>query len=153
MADYTGLITQSAQQYGVDPALALAVAQKESSMNPAAVSPAGAVGLFQLMPGTAAALGVDPNDPTQNIQGGVRYLAQLLGQYGGDTSLALAAYNAGPGNVTRYGGVPPFPETQNYVSSILSTLGLSPPNPSVTPEPRTAPESLAQTLADLDPEV
>jgi soluble lytic murein transglycosylase-like protein len=145
--DYTSLITLTANQYGVDPALALAVAQKESSMNPAAVSSAGAIGLFQLEPATAASLGVDPYDPAQNIQGGIRYLSQLLNQYNGDTSLALAAYNAGPGNVAKYGGVPPFAETQNYVSSILSTLGLSPPAfPSPAPEPRTDPESSQQTL-------
>jgi hypothetical protein len=81
--------------------------------------------LFQLLPSTAAGLGVDPNDPLQNIQGGVEYLSNLLNEYNGDVSLALAAYNAGPGNVAKYGGIPPFPETQNYVASILASLGLS----------------------------
>lgn len=120
--DYTASITATANQYGVPPSLALAVAQIESSMNPAARSSAGAIGLFQLMPSTAAGLGVDPNDPLQNIQGGVEYLSQLLTQYNGDTSLALAAYNAGPGNVAKYGGIPPFQETINYVQNVLSQM-------------------------------
>lgn len=123
--DYTANIVDTANQYGVDPNLALAVAQQESGMNPNARSGAGAIGLFQLMPGTAADMGVNPNDPVQNIEGGVKYLAQMLARFNGDTSLALAAYNAGPGNVDKYGGVPPFQETQNYVSSILSSLSAS----------------------------
>jgi soluble lytic murein transglycosylase-like protein len=123
MTDYTGQIIQTAQQYGVDPNLALAVAQQESSLNPDAVSSEGAIGLFQLMPATAAGLGVDPHDPIQNIQGGIRYLSQLLSRFGGNVSLALAGYNAGPGNVLKYNGIPPFPETQNYVASILGKLG------------------------------
>ena len=130
MIDYSASITSVANSYGVSPSLALAVAQTESSMNPNALGPVTsngqrAVGLFQLMPATAAGLGVDPNDPLQNIEGGVKYLSQLLSQYGGDTELALAAYNAGPGNVSRYGGVPPFTATQNYVSKIMGMLGLS----------------------------
>ena len=121
--DYTGQIIQTAQQYGVDPNLALAVAQQESSLNPDAISPEGAIGLFQLMPATASGLGVQPHDPVQNIDGGIRYLSQLLNQFGGNVSLALAAYNAGPGNVRKYGGVPPFAQTQNNVASILGRLG------------------------------
>lgn len=124
-ADIQSYITTVAQQYGVDPSLALAVAQQESGFNPNAVSPAGAIGIFQLMPTTAAGLGVNPSDPAQNIQGGVQYLAQMLNQFGGDTSLALAAYNAGPGAVTKYGGVPPYAETQNYVAAITGALGSS----------------------------
>lgn len=131
-------VEAAAAKYGVDPSLALAVAQQESGLNPNARSSAGAIGVMQLMPATAAQLGVDPNDPAQNIDGGVRYLSQLLSQFGGDTSLALAAYNAGPGAVQKYGGVPPYAETQNYVSSILAKLGLTfSANPSKGPQ-RTA---------------
>jgi soluble lytic murein transglycosylase-like protein len=136
------LITQEAVSQGVDPALALAQAQAESNFNPNAVSSAGAIGVFQLMPATAAGLGVDPHDVAQNIQGGVSYLAQMLQKFGGDVTLALAAYNAGPGNVQKYGGVPPFPETQSYISRILSYLplfGASPPSQN----PRTGPGSIS----------
>jgi len=120
----TDLINQDAAKYGIDPALLLAIARQESNLNPAAVSSAGAQGVMQLMPATAASLGVtNPFDPAQNIDAGARYFSQLLSQFGGDTSLALAAYNAGPGSVSKYGGIPPFAETQNYVSSILSSWG------------------------------
>lgn len=121
------LLNQAAAKYGLDSSLLFAVAQQESGLNPYAVSSAGARGVMQLMPATAAGLGVDPNDPAQNIDGGARLLAQLLAQYNGDTSLALAAYNAGPGAVRKYGGIPPFQETQNYVASILAKLGWSVP--------------------------
>lgn len=117
------LITAAAAKYGVDPNLALAVAKQESGYNQAARSSAGAIGIMQLMPPTAAGLGVDPTNAAQNVDGGVRLLSQLLNQYNGDTSLALAAYNAGPGAVAKYGGVPPYPETQNYVASIMAALG------------------------------
>ena len=125
-------IINTAQQYGVPPNLALEVALKESGFNQAAISPAGAIGIFQLMPGTAASLGVDPTDATQNIQGGVQYLGKLLAQFG-DTATALAAYNWGPGNVSRAvaSGDPNWladqapSETQNYVSSIMAAIGQS----------------------------
>jgi len=117
-------IIDTANEYGVDPNLALAVASTESGMNQGAVSSAGAVGVFQLMPSTAAGLGVNPYDVNGNIEGGVKYLSQLQDQFGGNTQLMLAAYNAGPGAVAKYGGIPPYPETQNYVDKITSMLGV-----------------------------
>ncbi len=120
--DYRALAAQAAQKAGIDPNLFLALVQQESGFNPGAVSPVGATGLTQLMPGTAADLGVDPNDPLANLYGGARYLRQQLDTFG-DPKLALAAYNAGPGAVQKYGGVPPYEETQNYVSTILGGLG------------------------------
>ncbi len=117
---YDGLIEASAARHGLDPALLKALIHAESGFNPNAVSSAGAKGLTQLMPSTAAGLGVsDPFDPEQSIEGGARYLKAQLDRFG-DESLALAAYNAGPGAVARYGGIPPFRETQNYVSRVLS---------------------------------
>lgn len=111
----------AANKYGVDPKLAIAVAKTESGLSPEAVSPAGAVGVMQLMPDTAKALGVrDIQDPRENVDGGVRYLKDLLTMFHGDTNKALAAYNAGPQAVQSYGGVPPYSETQNYVSKVLS---------------------------------
>jgi soluble lytic murein transglycosylase-like protein len=118
---YEQQIDSAAQTYGIDPAILKGLIKQESGFNPNAGSPAGAQGLTQLMPGTAAALGVtDVHDPAQSIDGGARYLKQQLDRFGGDYSKALAAYNAGPGAVQRYGGVPPYAETQNYVKSILA---------------------------------
>lgn len=112
-------IASAAATYQLDPSLIRAVIRTESSYRPDAVSPAGAMGLMQLMPGTAASLGVeDPFDVWENVHGGTRYLRQLIDRFEGDLELALAAYNAGAGNVNRFGGVPPFRETQNYIPRV-----------------------------------
>ena len=116
---YFDTIQQAAQKYGVDPKLVSAVAEVESGFNPKAVSSAGAVGIMQLMPDTAASLGVNPYDARQNIEGGTHYLRQLLDAFHGDIRQAVAAYNAGPQAVRDYGGVPPYGETQTYVDSVL----------------------------------
>ncbi|MDI3328964.1 MAG: lytic transglycosylase domain-containing protein [Alicyclobacillaceae bacterium] len=112
------LILQTAGRYGLDPALLRAVMAVESGGNPSARSPAGALGLMQLMPSTARSLGVDPLDPAQNLDGGARYLRDLLARFRGDVVLALAAYNAGPAAVERHGGIPPYPETREYVRRV-----------------------------------
>jgi soluble lytic murein transglycosylase-like protein len=116
---YGAEITAAAQRNGLDPALLAGLIKQESGFNPNAGSPAGAQGLCQLMPGTARGLGVtDLHDPVQSIEGGAKYLAQQLKTFNGDVARALAAYNAGPGAVQRYGGVPPYAETQNYVRAV-----------------------------------
>lgn len=119
-AQYDSLIEQSAARNGVDPAVLHGLIQQESGFDPSAQSSAGAVGLTQLMPGTASSLGVaNPLDAAESIEGGARYLAQQLSRFGGNTADALAAYNAGPGAVQQYGGVPPYAETQSYVQKVL----------------------------------
>lgn len=123
-APYLSLFAAAGQTYGVSPRLLEAVAKQESGFNPSAVSPAGARGLMQLMPSTASGLGVtDPMNPAQSVDGAARMLRGLLDRFGGRTDLALAAYNAGPGAVSRYGGVPPYAETRQYVQNILADLG------------------------------
>ena len=105
--------------------LILGVIQQESGGDANARSPVGATGLMQLMPATAAGLGVNPNDPKDNVRGGVKYLLQQLKAFDNDIPKALAAYNAGPGNVQKYGGIPPFAETRNYVAKITQNIGLA----------------------------
>ena len=116
---YLGTIREAAGKYNVDPKLVQAVAEVESGFNQDAVSSVGAVGVMQLMPETADALGVNPYDAAQNIEGGAKYLRQLLDAFHGDIRKAVAAYNAGPQAVRDYGGVPPYSETQTYVDSVL----------------------------------
>ena len=119
---YADLFAAASQKYGVPAALLSAVAKQESGYNPAAVSPAGAKGLMQLMPGTAKHLGVtNPLDPAQAIDGAARMLRDLTRRFG-STELALAAYNAGPGAVLKYDGIPPYPETQRYVRNVMSLM-------------------------------
>jgi soluble lytic murein transglycosylase-like protein len=119
-SDIRALAIATAQRHGLDPELVLAVVGVESAFKPDAVSHKGAQGLMQLMPGTARELGVtDAMDPAQNLDGGTRYLRMLLAKYGGDVGKALAAYNAGPGAVKRYRGVPPYRETTQYIDRVL----------------------------------
>lgn len=131
MPDYRKEASRIAREQGVPEDLFLKLVRQESGFNPKAVSRSGAIGLAQLMPGTAQGLGVDPFDPVQNLTGGARYLKQQFTKFG-RWDLALAAYNAGPGAVAKYGGVPPYKETQGYVKKIMggSTIGKAPAVPS-----------------------
>lgn len=118
------LAIETARRHGLDPKLVLAVVAVESAFRPDAISRKGALGLMQLMPGTAVALGVqDALDPRDNLDGGVRHLSELLALYGGDLNRALAAYNAGAGAVARHGGLPPYRETRDYVRKVLERYG------------------------------
>lgn len=121
-APWRARVAELAAKYDLSPSLIEALVWQESRWRPQAVSPAGARGLAQLMPGTARELGVDPDDPHANLEGGARYLRQQLDGFGGDLEKALAAYNAGPGRVVRAGGIPPIRETRNYVAAIMARL-------------------------------
>jgi soluble lytic murein transglycosylase-like protein len=121
--DISKIIDYTAKKYGVDSKLVMAVAKVESNLSPDVVSSAGAVGVMQLMPETAQGLGVrNSKDPRDNIDGGVRYLKQLITSFDGDITKAVAAYNAGPQAVTKYNGIPPYTETKDYVAKVMSLV-------------------------------
>lgn len=124
-ANLADQLQSAADRNGVSAKVVEAVAWRESRFNPRAVSPKGAVGIMQLMPSTARAMGVDPRDAGANLDGGAAYLAQMLRTFNGDLTLALAAYNAGPDAVRQHAGVPPFPETRAFVDAILNRLANS----------------------------
>jgi hypothetical protein len=146
---FSDIVSKHASQHGIDARLVQLVIKHESGFNSQAVSPKGARGLMQLMPGTATMLGVsDPFDAEQNIAGGIKYLKQCLERFNNDVALALAAYNAGPENVSRYQGVPPFAETRNYVTSIMRDYtGQTPSLPKTSPESSPVTSSPPPTAA------
>lgn len=141
------IFAEAAARYGVSEKLLKSVAKAESNFNAKAVSKAGAMGVMQLMPATARSLGVtDPYDARQNIMGGAKYLKENLDRFGGNVSLALAAYNAGPNAVQKYGGIPPYKETQNYVKTVTSYMNGSPISTGKTVEKS---KTTAQALASM----
>ena len=143
-------ISLAAQMHGVDESLVRAMQSQESGGDQSAISPKGARGRMQLMPGTAKVLGVNPDDEIENIYGGVKYLSQQMKAFNGNVPLALAAYNAGPGAVEEHGGIPPYKETRGYVSRILGMLGPSEAEASEGPGPSD--EELAK-IAGIDPKI
>ena len=118
-SEVDNIIEQVSQKVGIDQNLVKLVAKAESGKDQSCISNRGAIGVMQLMPDTAKGLGVNPYNTAQNIEGGAKYLKEMLGQFNGDVAKALAAYNAGPGAVKKYGGIPPYKETQNYVKKIM----------------------------------
>jgi hypothetical protein len=153
VADWQSLARRAAQQVGVPPNLFVALVRQESSGRADAVSRSGALGYTQLMPGTARGLGVNPRDPWQNLLGGAKYLKQQLHTFGGSVPKALAAYNAGPGAVQKYGGIPPYAETQNYVKTILANAGhVSPVGGRAAPAPAASSPSLGGGFGGASPD-
>jgi soluble lytic murein transglycosylase-like protein len=159
-AKYREMIFRTAREHGVHPDLAYAVAAVESSFDPQARSPKGALGLMQLMPDTAERFGVtDPFDPAENVRGGVRFLRYLLDLFGGDVRLALAAYNAGENAVLATGRVPPYQETRTYVAKIIRRFGPGrapwadgrPPAPEPAPPPEAAQPLVAAPASETAP--
>lgn len=149
-ADLESYFNEASSIFGVSTDLLKAIAKTESNFNPSAVSSAGAVGIMQLMPETAQNLGViNSYDARENIFGGAKLISQLLIKYNGDTSLALAAYNAGSGNVDKYGGIPPFKETQNYVVKVLNYLGQDITIPSATSAAASSESNSLSSIFDL----
>lgn len=144
---YEQEIDSAAAQYGVPVALLRELIRAESGFQPNVTSPAGAQGIAQLMPATSASLGVNPFDPAASIGAAAHLLSSYLTQYGGSVDKALAAYNAGPGAVQQYGGVPPYPETRSYVSRIMAAAGYS-AGATVSTSPAFNPFSLPGDLAD-----
>ncbi|MGN0711882.1 MAG: lytic transglycosylase domain-containing protein [Anaerovoracaceae bacterium] len=150
-SELEAIFQRAAATYDVPVELLKAVGKAESNFNPDATSSCGAMGIMQLMPATAKALGVtDAYDPEQNIMGGAKYLSDKLKAYDGDITLALAAYNAGPGNVAKYGGVPPFKETRNYIKKIYGYMGEDIQLPgSITSEKSAYAASSSKALSDI----
>lgn len=152
--DVNGWIEKYSAENGVDPDLARAMMHQESGGHTNLTSPKGAFGLFQLMPGTAKEMGVDPRDPESNVRGGIGYLGKMLKRFGGDPELALAGYNAGPNAVEHYGGVPPFAETQNYVPAIMARynqLRQAQPQQQPTQQPQQPEQPAAAGSSDAPP--
>lgn len=153
MSQWTPHINRLTAKYNLPPGLIGAVMRQESGGQPQVRSSAGAYGLMQLMPGTARGLGVDPTDPLQNLEGGAKYLRQMLDMFGGSIPKALAAYNAGPGAVKKYGGIPPYSQTQEYVPKVMGYMREAGKGAPVQQSgvPPTAPEKPAVPLYEVDP--